>query len=121
MSCHNVHTPCDNWLGLSQYKCSESTSKDLWFNQQYESVQAAIRQALIIIRQNKHRGALRASVSLLEIPVDNLIFLCNHPKGYDKIQDKYKSKEFVMFTNHAEPNAYYIKPVNGKGTIWMVN
>ena len=34
-------TPCDNWLGFSQYDCSESISKDSWVQQQYELVQAA--------------------------------------------------------------------------------
>ena len=38
--------PCDNWLGLSQYDCSESILKDSWVQQQYEFVWAANLQAL---------------------------------------------------------------------------
>ena len=36
-----AQTPCDNWLGLSQYDCSESVSKDSWVQQQFELVWAA--------------------------------------------------------------------------------
>ena len=43
---HKVQTPCDNWLGLSQYNCSKSLSKDPWVQQQYELVQAANKQTL---------------------------------------------------------------------------
>ena len=32
---HKSQIPCDNWLQLSQYNCSESISKDSWI-QQYE-------------------------------------------------------------------------------------
>ena len=32
-----VQTPCNSWLGLSQYNCSKSIAKDLWI-QQYELV-----------------------------------------------------------------------------------
>ena len=41
-----VQTPCDNWLGLSQYNCSESISKDSWIQQQYELVWAVNKWAL---------------------------------------------------------------------------
>ena len=27
---HKAQTPCNNWLGLSQYNCSKAISKDLW-------------------------------------------------------------------------------------------
>ena len=33
---HKAQMPCDNWLELSQYNCSESISKDSWIKQQYE-------------------------------------------------------------------------------------
>ena len=41
----NAQTPCNNWLGLSQYNCSESVSKDSW-KQQYELVWATNKWAL---------------------------------------------------------------------------
>ena len=43
---HKAQTPCNNWLGLSQYFCSEPVSKDSWIQQKYELVQAANQQAL---------------------------------------------------------------------------
>ena len=31
------------------------------------------------------------------------------------------SEEFVIIGKHPEPNVYYVKPVNGKGQVWIVN
>ena len=41
-----AQTPCDKWLGLSQYDCSKSVSKDSRVQQQYELVWAAYQWAL---------------------------------------------------------------------------
>ena len=45
----------------------------------------------------------------------NLVLLQDHPEGCNKIQDKYKSKKFVVVGKHPEPNVYCIKPVNDNG------
>ena len=37
---HKAQTPCNNWLGLSQYNCSESVSNVSWIQQQYDLEQA---------------------------------------------------------------------------------
>ena len=57
----------------------------------------------------------------LDMPIGNLVLLCNHLEGQNNIQDNYKSKLFVMELKHLDPNVYAIKPPNGKGPIHTVN
>ena len=57
----------------------------------------------------------------LEIPIGNLVLLCDHPEGQNKIQDNYKSGLFVMESKHQDPNVYNIKPLCGMGPMHMVN
>ena len=70
-----AQTPCDNWLGLSQYDCSESVSKDSWVQQQFELVWAANQWALRSIRQSMQKSAGRLNQKSLEIPEGNLVLL----------------------------------------------
>ena len=46
-----------------------------------------------------------------------LDLLCNHPEGGNKIQDRCRSENFVLFGKHPVPNAYHIK---SKGQVWTV-
>ena len=110
---HKVQPPCDKWLGLSQYNCSESVSKDSWVKQQYELVQAGNKLALKSMQQSMQKSADRSGSKLLEIPEGNLVLLHDHLEGHNKIQDKYKSKEYVVAGKHPEPNIYCIKPISG--------
>ena len=69
---------------------------------------------------------MEKSVSLaggktLDIPIDNLVLLCDHPEGQNKIQDNYKSKLYVMESKHWDPNVYNIQPLSGKGPLHTVN
>ena len=116
-----AQTPCDNWLGLSQYDCSESISKDSWVQQQYKLVWAANQQALRSIQQSMQKSAGRLNQKSLEIPEGILVLLQDHPEVCNKIQDRYKSEKFVVVGKCLEPNVYHIKPVKGNGPEWMVN
>ena len=113
--------PCDNWLGLTQYNNSESNSKNSWVQEQYELVWAANKQALKSIQQSTQKSAQRQKCKSLDIPEGNLVLLCDHPEGHNKIQDKYKETEFVMVHRNTESNVYDIKPVDGKGRVHTVN
>ena len=42
------------------------------------------------------------------IPEGNLVILCNHLEGHNKIKDKYKSEEFVVVGKHPEPNMHLL-------------
>ena len=70
-----AQTPCDNWLGLSQYDCSKSISKDLWIDQQYNLVWAVNQWALGSIQQSAQKNAGRLNQKLLEILEGNLVLL----------------------------------------------
>ena len=67
------------------------------------------------------KRAARLNQKSLEIPEGNLVLLCDHLEGHNKIQDKYKSEKFVVVGKCQEPNVYHIKPVNGNGPEWTVN
>ena len=87
-----AQTLCNNWLGLSQYDYSESTSKDSWIQQQYKLVWVTYKWALRSIQQSMQKSAARLNQKSLEILEGNLVLLCNHPEGQNKIQDKYEIK-----------------------------
>ena len=70
-----AQTPCDNWLGLSQYDCCESVSKDLWIQQQYKLVGAMNQWALRSIQQSTQKSSGRLNQKLLEILEGNLVLL----------------------------------------------
>ena len=57
----------------------------------------------------------------LNIPIGNLVLLCDHPEGWNKIQDNYKNELFIMESQHQDPNVYTIKPLNCKGPMHKVN
>ena len=48
----------------------------------------------------------------LTIPIGNHVLLHDHPEGYNKIQDWYKSDMYVVVGHHEEPNVYYIQPLD---------
>ena len=67
------------------------------------------------------KSAGRLNQKSLEILEGNLILLQDHPEGYNKIQDKYKSEKFLLVVKCPEPKVYHIKPVNGNGPEQTVN
>ena len=118
---HKTQTPCDNWLGLSQYNCIESISKDSWIQQQYELVWAANKWALRSIWQSMQKSTERLNQKCLEIPEGNVVLLHDHLDSHNKIQDRYKNEGFVVVGKHPEPNVSHIKPVNSSGPEQIVN
>ena len=82
---------------------------------------AANQWALRSIQQRTQKSDGRLNQKLLEILEGNWVILWDHPQGCNKIQDRYKSKKFVVVGKHPEPNVYLIKPVNGNGPEQMVN
>ena len=57
----------------------------------------------------------------MKIPEGNLVLLCDHPEDCNKIQDRYKSEEFVVVGRWSELNVYCIMPVSGNGPVWTDN
>ena len=90
-------------------------------NQQHELILAVNRHALKRIKQSAEKSVSWAGGKAFVIPIGNLVLLCDHLEGQNKIQDNYKSELFVMTSKDQDPNIYTIKPLNGKGPVHMVN
>ena len=57
----------------------------------------------------------------LDIPIGNLVLLRDHPEDRNKIQDDYKPDLFEVTSKHSDPNAFFVKPLEGKGPVKQVN
>ena len=121
MSGHKAPTICDAWLGLANYNDNILQSKCAWVNQQHELILAANRWALKRVNHSAEKSVSRAGGKVLNILLGNLVLLCNHPEGCNRVQDNYKSELCVMKVKHKVPNVYTIIPLNGKGPMHMVN
>ena len=112
---------CDAWLRLGNYNDNFSQSKCAWVNQQHELNFAVNKWALKRIKTSAEKSVSQAGGKTLVIPIGNLVLLCDHPEGHNKIQVNYKNELFVMESKHQDSNVYIIKPINGKGPMCMVN
>ena len=118
---HKAPSICDAWLRLADYNDNCLQSKCEWVNQQHELILAVNRHALKRIKQSAEKSVSQAGGKALEISIGNLVLLHDHLEGWNKIQDHYKSKLFVMESKQWHPNVYNIKPLYGKGPMHMVN
>ena len=118
---HKAPTICNVWLRLADYDDNYSQSKCEWVNQQHELILAVNRHALKRIKQSAEKSVTWPGGKDLKIPIGNLVLLHDHPEGWNKIQDHYNSKLFVMELKHWEPNVYKIRPLCWKGPMCMVN
>ena len=114
-------TMCNSWLRLAYYNDNFLQSKCTWVNQQHELILTANRWALKRMKMSAEKSVSKAGGKALNILIGNLVLLCDHPKGQNKIQDNYKNELFVMESQHQDLNAYTIKPFNGKGPMHKVN
>ena len=57
----------------------------------------------------------------LVIPVGNLVLLCDHPEGHNKIQDNNKDQIYIITGHHDNRNAYFVKPPGSKCQPKQVN
>ena len=67
------------------------------------------------------KSVSQAGRKALKIQLGNLVVLCDHLEGCNKIQDNYKNELFVVESKHQDPNVYIIRPLSGKGPMCMVN
>ena len=118
---HKAPTICNAWLRLADYDDNYSQNKCEWVHQQHELILAVNRHALQRIKQSAEKLVAQAGGKDLKIPTGNFVLLHDHPKGWNKIQDHYKSELFVMESKHRDPNVYKIKPLCGKGPMHTVN
>ena len=72
-----------------------------------------------LTKHTEEHGKIKSEVT--GKPEGNLVLLHDHPEGHNKIQDRYKSKEYVVVGRHPKQNVYCTKLVNGNGPVWTVN
>ena len=113
--------PCDNWLGLRQYNDDKSISKVVWVDKQFERIVQANKRALKSIKARAKVNERQSGDKDLDVPIGNLVLLRDHPEGRNKIQDDYKPDLFKVVGKHQDPNAFYVKPIDGKGPVKQVN
>ena len=115
--------PCDNWLGLDNYKPDSFKSKTIWLNQQLNAMLHANKQALKLINKSMQCNKDHTGRKDLTIPIGNHVLLHDHLEGWNKIQNRYKSDIYVIVGHHKEPNVYYIQLLNAdkKGLPKVVN
>ena len=113
--------PCDNWLGLRQYNDDKSVSKVIWVDKQFEKIVQANKQALKSIQARAKVNERSSGDKDFDIPIGNLVLLRDHPEGRNKIQDDYKPDLFEVTDKHSDPNAFFVKPLDGKGPVKQVN
>ena len=53
--------------------------------------------------------------------IGNLVLLHDHLEGWNKIQDDYKLDLFEVTGKHSDPNAFFVRPLDGKGLVKQVN
>ena len=109
---HKAPTPCNNWLGLSNYTPASFKSKTAWLNEQLNAMLFANKQALKGIHKSTKCNKDCTSGKDITIPVGNHVLLHDHPEGHNKIQDRYKSEVYVVVGHHQKPNVYYIQLLN---------
>ena len=113
--------PCDNWLGLRQYNDDKSISKVIWVDKQFEKIVQANKRALKSIQARAKVNERSSGDKDFDIPIGNLVLLRDHLEGRNKIQDDYKPDLFEVTGKHSDPNAFFVKPLDGKGPVKQVN
>ena len=107
-----VPMPCNDWLGLDNYKPDSFKFKTAWLNQQLNAMLYADKQALKSIHKSTQCNKDHTGSKDLLIPVGNHVLLHDHPEGCNKIQDQYKLDMYIVVGHHKEPSVYYIQLLN---------
>ena len=113
--------PCDNWLRLRQYNDDKSISKVVLVDKQFEKIVQANKRALKSIQARAKVNKRSSGDKDFDIPIGNLVLLHDHPEGQNKIQDDYKPDLFEVTGKRSDPNAFFVKPLDGKGPVKQVN
>ena len=75
----------DARLLLANYSDNVSQSKCAWVNQQHKLILAANRQALKRKKHSAEKSVSQAEEKALDILLGNLVLLCDHLEGGNKI------------------------------------
>ena len=84
-----------------------------WLGQQLDTLVSMNKCTMKSIQKTTLQNKLRNDGDELQIPIGNHMLLRDHPEGYNKFQDQYKSDIYVIVDSHKEePNVYYIQPLD---------
>ena len=78
---HKAPMPCDNWLGLDNYKPESFKSKTIWLNQQLNSMLHVNKQALKLIKKSTKCNKDHTGGKELIILIRNHVLLHDHLEG----------------------------------------
>ena len=67
--------PCDNWLGLENYKPDGLKSKTAWLGQQLNALLFTNKQALKLIHKSTQHNKVCTGSKELHIPIGNHVLL----------------------------------------------
>ena len=113
--------PCDNWLGLCAHNDDKSITCIDLVDKQLEQLLHANKRAQKNIKATNTKKRKVMGGKDLVIPVGNLVLLCDHPEGCNKIQDNNKDQIYIVTGHHDHQNAYFIKPLGSKCQPKQVN
>ena len=106
--------PCDNWLGLRKYNDDKSITRIDWIDQQLEQLVNANKHAQKNIKASNAKNRKVVEGKDLLILVGNLVLLCDHPEGRNKIQNNNKDQIYIVTGHHKNRNAYFVKSLGSK-------
>ena len=106
---------------MRQYNDDKSISKVVLVDKQFEKIVQANKRALRSIQARAKVNERSSGDKDFDIPIGNLVLLRDHPEGRNKIQDDYKPDLFEVTGKHSDPNAFFVKPLDGKGLVKQVN
>ena len=92
-----------------------------WVHQQLEQLLHANKHAQKNIKATNAKNRKAAGGKDLVLPVRNLVLLCDHPEGRNKIQDNNKDQIYIVTGHHDNCNAYFVKPLGSKCQPKQVN
>ena len=97
------------------------TNPSVKSSEQFEKIVQANKRVLKSIQARAKVNERSPGDKEFDIPIGNLVLLCNHPEGWNKIQDDYKWDLFEVTGKHSDPNAFFVKPLDGKGPVKQVH
>ena len=106
---------------MRQYNDDKSISKVVWVDKQFEKIVQANKRALKSIQARAKVNERSSGDKDFDIPIGNLFLLRDHLEGRNMIQDDYKLDLFEVTGKHSDPNAFFVKPLDGKGPVKQVN
>ena len=59
------------------------------------------------MKLSAEKSVSQAGGKALSIPIGNLVLLCDHPEGWNKIQDNHKNELFVVESQQQDPKCLY--------------